>query len=861
METLSQLIRSKKSPDIGITFIEGADKEFFYSYKQVCENSLYYLGFLQSRGLQQGDELVFQLDDNQTFVTAFWACMMGGIIPVPISVGVSEEQKRKLFNVWKYLKNPHLLTEECIFKNAQKYAQFNGMEGALQQIESKKIIAEEYDFAISYEGQIADVKASDIAFIQFSSGSTGDPKGVVLTHENLLANVEAIQIGSKLTVKDHVFSWMPLTHDMGLIGTHLTPFFVDCNGYCMSTKLFVRRATLWLEKVTEHKATVLCSPNFGYKHFLNAFEKKPDMKLELSKVRVIYNGAEPISIDLCNEFLDRMAPFGMKRNAMFPVYGLAEASLAVAFPPCDEEPVSVTIDRNYLVTGEVVREPISTQSAVSFVDEGYPIKYVSVQIADENFIPLPENTIGSVFIKGKNVTKGYYQNPEANKKAITSDGWLNTGDLGFMRNGRLVITGRAKEIIFVNGQNFYPHDLEKVAETISGIELGKIAIAGFTNENTQMEEIVAFVLFKNKPEKFVAIAQSVKREILSKTGVILTHIIPIKSIPKTTSGKIQRVALAKQFNAGAFDAIVVEMNRLVNEVLQKRIVEDPTSEIESILLKFCSDTLKTTRIGVNDNFIEHGGSSMMLTQIHEKVDAMYPGKLQISDFFSYPTVAQLSKLIKERGRVEIEGVKLNAENFSSLAEESKIIEFSIGGETYKNIVEIAQYEKVRPFDVFSSAYMLLLKELADNSQITLQVLPDFSQKIVSMNIDFDEIQEDLGGLFRLVKNRYDNKEQELYYLIWELNQVIPSRCENCIIPFFYDQRFISNPVGLCSVFDLLIEIIETEEETNFHIQKVNLKMNNVFVKDMFSHYLDFIDLIISEYNNILKKQTIQWTKS
>ncbi len=857
METLSQLIRSKKSPDVGIRFIEGADKEFFFTYEQVCKKSLHYLGFLQSRGLKQGDELVFQLDDNQTFVFAFWGCIMGGIIPVPISVGVSDEQKRKLFNVWKYLKNPHLLTGESIFKNTQKYAQTNGMDTKLQAVDSRKIIAEEYDVEENYEGQIADVKATDIALIQFSSGSTGDPKGVVLTHENLLANVEAIQIGSKLTEKDHIFSWMPLTHDMGLIGTHLTPFFVNCHGYCMSTKVFVRRATLWLEKVTEHKATVLCSPNFGYKHFLNAFEKKPDLKLELSNVRVIYNGAEPISIDLCNEFLDRMEQFGMKRTAMFPVYGLAEASLAVAFSLCEEEPMSVTIDRNYLATGEEVREPISNESAISFVDEGYPIKYISLQIADENNNPLPENTIGSVCIKGKNVTKGYYQNPEANKKAFTPDGWLNTGDLGFMRNGRLIITGRAKEIIFVNGQNFYPHDLEKVAQAISGVELGKIAITGFTNEKTLMEEVVAFVLFKNKPEKFVPFAQGIKREILSKTGVVVTHVLPIKSIPKTTSGKIQRVTLAKQFNAGEFDVLASEINKLVHEAQQKRIIEEPTSEIESILMKFCCDTLKTDHIGVNDNFIEHGGSSLMLTQIHEKVDAMYPGKLQISDFFSYPTIAQLSKLIKERGCVEISGVKFDEANFSSIEEDSKIIEFSISGETYQNIVEIAQHEKVRPFDVYTSAYMLLLKELTENSQITLQVLPDFSQKIVSMKIDFDVVQEDLGGFFRLINNRYKNKEQELYYLIWDLNQVKPLRCENCIIPFFYDQRFISNPVSLSSVFDLLIEIIETEEETNFYIQKANLKMKNEFVKDMFTHYLGFIDLIISEYNNILKKQTIQ----
>ncbi|MNI57633.1 putative ligase [compost metagenome] len=259
---------------------------------------------------------------------------------------------------------------------------------------------------------------------------------------------------------------MPLTHDMGLIGFHLTPLLADMHQYLMPTALFIQHPTLWFQKASDHRITTLASPNFGYSHFLNYYKKNHAVGWDLSAVRLIFNGAEPISAKLSRQFMAEMGAYGLRPNTAFPVYGMAEASLAVTFPPVDELLIEIRIDRQ-TAFGDLANE-LSEESAdpaaLSFVDLGMPVDDCQVRICDDNGKLLPERTVGEIQIKGPNVTGGYYNDPSSTEKAISKEGWLKTGDLGFMRNGRLVVTGRKKDILFVNGQNVYPHDLEQMIE-------------------------------------------------------------------------------------------------------------------------------------------------------------------------------------------------------------------------------------------------------------------------------------------------------------------------------------------------------------------------------------------------------------
>ncbi len=389
------------------------------------------------------------------------------------------------------------------------------------------------------------------------------------------------------------------------------------------------------------RASILCSPNFGYRHYLKVLGERTPENLELSAVRLIFNGAEPISVELCAEFLGRLAPFGLKRTAMYPVYGLAEASLAVSFPPVGAALRTLALDRHQMNAGTPVA-PVGAQDkdAVVLVSEGTAIPYCRVRIADEQDRELPPEHIGHIHITGDNVTRGYFEDAAANAAAFSADGWLRTGDLGLMHEGALFVSGRAKEIIFVNGQNYYPHDLEAIAQRAPGLELGKVVAAGVRARGAQTEELVLFVLHRGDMASFVPVAAQAARLVNEQTGLEVAAVVPVKRIPKTTSGKIQRHVLEQGFVDGEFAAELAELGTL--QVAQRGPASGTRSVIEEKLRSICDIALPGKRIDINDNLFEVGASSLKLIEIHEQIDREYPGKIDLTELFDFPTIAELA---------------------------------------------------------------------------------------------------------------------------------------------------------------------------------------------------------------------------
>src|SRR5437588_8182301 len=393
---------------------------------------------------------------------------------------------------------------------------------------------------------------------------------------------------------------MPLTHDMGLIGFHLVMFANRVHAHLMPTELFIRRPLLWLGLASKVRATILCSPNFGYRHYLKVLGERAPEGLDLSAVRLIFNGAEPISVELCEEFLGRLAPAKLNRNAMYPVYGLAEASLAVSFPAVGAPLCTITLNRHRMSAGSPVElVPASDRHAVKLVSEGKPIRYCRVRIADDEDRELPEERIGHVHMRGDNVTRGYYEDPEANAAAFTADGWLRTGDLGLVHGGELYISGRAKDIIFVNGQNYYPHDLEAIAQRAPGLELGKVVAAGLRARGAQIEELVVFVLHRGGVPEFLPVAAQVARLINEQTGLEVAQVVPVKRIPKTTSGKIQRHLLEESYADGEFDADLRELAAL--RAAQREPESGTRTEIEHKRKTICDAALQGNRADLHDH--------------------------------------------------------------------------------------------------------------------------------------------------------------------------------------------------------------------------------------------------------------------
>jgi amino acid adenylation domain-containing protein/non-ribosomal peptide synthase protein (TIGR01720 family) len=622
----------------GITFVKDSWHEDFLSYSALYDSALRALSYLQANGLEAKSELVFQVEDNKDFLVIFWACILGGIIPVPLSIGKNGEHK-KLLQVCSVLKSPSLVISQDTLRKLECYLENSRITNKRRGGWNKCLLVE--DVLLSPEkGNIYRPQEQDIAFIQFSSGSTGDAKGVILTHANLIANIKGITAAARYSPIDSMLSWMPLTHDMGMIGFHMNPLFCGINHYLMPVNLFIRNPRLWLDKLSEHRISVTCSPNFGYRYLLkNLSDNEKDW--DLSAVRIIFNGAEPISEKLCQEFNEKLLKYKLNRKAMCPVYGLAEASVAVSMSELDNEVEYLNLNRNKLNSGDTVEETVS--NSATFVNVGKPVNYCSIQITDKENQAVGESIIGAVKIKGINVTAGYY-NDSTGTEVVDEHGWLNTGDLGFIKDRSLYITGRAKDIIFINGQNYYAHDIEKEAECVEGIELNKIAIGGIFNDQSQTEEVIAFLFHRGAIQKLLPTVKLLKRCVNEKFGFELNKVVPVKDIPRTTSGKLQRFELLRRYSAGDFQEVEKELATLL-EVFNDGDVVPPSTAMEERLLRIWQEVLQIHSIGVENNFFHVGGNSLKATELIMKLQYELQVELSIENLYAYQTVRKLSAQI------------------------------------------------------------------------------------------------------------------------------------------------------------------------------------------------------------------------
>lgn len=640
-DTLIELLDDARNKDRHIQFIDGEDDESTVTFAELWDRALTLLGSLQSRGMQKGDELVIFSKSNESFVVAYWAAILGGIIPVPVAVGISDEHKYKLFRILRQLEKATLFTEQDLHDRLLAFARDNQLDDVTAILEQRTSLMS--DVVPGEQGEIFAAKPDDVAFIQYSSGSTSDPKGVCLTHRNLCTNVRAIVEGTGWNEDDISLSWMPLTHDMGLIGYHLSVLAAGMNHAVMDTNAFVRRPLLWMIKANELRATQLCSPNFGYKHFLKLFERKGLPDTDLSCVKLILNGAEPISYSLCEEFLEALAPCGLKRNAMFPVYGLAEATVGVSMPEVGSEYSRIVAHRHSLRIGEPFEiAALDDEDAVSFVKVGTAMRDVEIRIADDSDQVLEDGMVGNIQLSGGSVTERIYGDPEATESLFTADGWLRTGDVGVFVDGQLVITGRSKDIIIINGQNYYPHDLEEIVADVEGLDLGKVVVAGTRTHESRTEELLVFTLFRRDLDTFTILARKVVDRIGEHVGLEVDHVIPVRKVPKTTSGKIQRAALLNAYLDGEFDEVLLKLSGVTS---QEGLDDDPlVAELEMI----CREHSRERTIGPDDNLFEIGISSLTLTEIALAVDERYPGQLDISDIFDYPTLREIAGFLRQK---------------------------------------------------------------------------------------------------------------------------------------------------------------------------------------------------------------------
>ena len=636
-KTLNDLFHDQAEKNGYIRFVEVESIEHERQFDEFADEVYKCLGFFQNHGIKIKDEVVINTKSNHKFLIAFWAAILGGMIPIPVAVGVGDEHKRKLLKILNRLKNPTLITDDKVQERLISFIESNDEHtNLIDSIENSVINIES-----SQNGQIYTSREEDIAFIQYSSGSTSEPKGITLTHKNLVTNISAIAKGLNLQSSDIGISWMPLTHDMGLIGTHMTLFSYGLSQIIMDTDLFIKKPLMWLQQTSKYRASILTSPNFGYKHLLKIHERRPLKDIDLSSVRLLINGAESISVSLCNEFLEKMKVFGLKKETMFPVYGLAEATLGVSFPETGKVFDFINLDRKSLINEGLCIESKSKNNEFLFMMHGKPIEDCDYRIVDDNGEEVPGNNVGNIVIKGDNVTKSIYQDKELSKNLFDKDGWLETGDCGAICNDQLIITGRKKELIIVNGQNYFPNDIEDVIIRGGSFDLGKIVAVGAINPEDTNDQLVVFVLYRSDLNTFKSIAEEIRRIVIQHLGIEIDYVIPIKKIPKTTSGKIQRTILSNNFIDGIYNDYISTTRR------NAKTTDSPSDYLET-LIAITNDYSKEFEIKENDNLFEVGISSLTLSEIMMAIDEIYPDKINLDDIFDNPTLKELSKLLQTR---------------------------------------------------------------------------------------------------------------------------------------------------------------------------------------------------------------------
>src|SRR6202050_1504237 len=395
-------------------------------------------------------------------------------------------------------------------------------------------------------------RADEIAFLQYTSGSTGDPKGVILTHANLLANIKSIISGIDIKPDDVAVSWLPLYHDMGLIGAWFVPLFTGIPLVVMSPLAFLSRPERWLRAIHKHRGTISPAPNFAYELCVRKIADKDLSGLDLSSWRAATNGAEPVRSETLERFAARVAPYGFWREALMPVYGLGGATLAISVPRLGAGYKVDRIERaQFESEGRAVPVASADAAALEFVNAGRPVPTVEVRIVDGDGVNLGERREGRLWFRGPSETSGYYRNAEATRELLRDGNWIDSGDLAYWGEGEIYITGRAKDVIIKAGRNLYPHEVEEIAGRIAGVRAGCVVAFGAPDERSGTERLVVAAELRDRSS-----AKRIEGEIAHAVDEVLgmppdvIALLPPQSIPKTSSGKLRRSETRRLFLEG-----------------------------------------------------------------------------------------------------------------------------------------------------------------------------------------------------------------------------------------------------------------------------------------------------------------------
>ena len=532
-----------------VHFLSGGPSQTL-SYGALNDRSQSVATHLQALGLQPHQSVAIMLPSGLDFFYTFFGVLRAGLVPVPLCPPTN----------WAHLED-HLSRQAGILTNCKApilvtvpAAKLFGRLLRLYAPTLKQVVTVEELLAPAPTRLFDRVGAGDTALLQYTSGSTASPKGVILTHANLLANIRAFTTATTMNATDVCVSWLPLFHDMGLIGTWLGSLYTGCPLVLMSPRYFLAHPQRWLWAIHQHRGTISAAPNFAYEFCVRKIADRDIAGLDLSSWRWAGNGAEPVRAETLARFSQRFATHGFRTEALAPVYGLAECSLALTCPPLGRPARVDRVQRAPLLDdGLAMPALMDDQSAIGYVSCGAPLAGCEVRVVDAVDIELPDRSVGHVHFRGPSATSGYLDNEQETRKLFHGD-WLDTGDLGYLAAGELYLTGRTKDVIICNGRKLYPHELEDAIGNLSGVRRGSVVVFGVSQKDRATDSLIVVAETRvvdarhRDVLKITVNALSMKLLGLTPRAVIW---LSKHAVLKSSSGKLRRNAMKALYEQGA----------------------------------------------------------------------------------------------------------------------------------------------------------------------------------------------------------------------------------------------------------------------------------------------------------------------
>ncbi|MCG8449395.1 MAG: AMP-binding protein [Pirellulales bacterium] len=533
---------ARRNPDRPhIRFYQDDGNGEVITYGQLLERATAVARGLQQRDLQPGQAVALMLPTSDDYFYSFYGALLAGGVPVPIYPPMRPAQLED-----------HLRRQGSILKNCRAAVLITVPEAKRlahllsSQVESLKAVVT-VDELNRADGDFVRLTpaADDLAFIQYTSGSTGNPKGVMLSHANLLANIRADGQAIRADSNDVFVSWLPLYHDMGLIGAWLGSLYFAPQLVIMSPLAFLTRPQRWLWAIHQHRGTLSAAPNFAYELCLNKIDDADLEGLDLGSWRIALNGAETVNPESVQGFCDRFGQYGFRRETMFPVYGLAECTVGLSFPPLERGPrIDRVLREPFQQDGKAIPSEHSEEQTLQFVACGYPLPGHEVRIVDDAGRELPDRRRGRLQFRGPSTTRGYFDNPEATRKLRHGD-WLDSGDLAYITEGAIYITGRSKALSIRAGRNLFPDEIDGAISEVEGIRKGRVAVFASDDPKSATERLVVLAETREQdPAARQALIANINQVATDLTqgppdDVLLA---PPDTVLKTSSGKIRRAA-------------------------------------------------------------------------------------------------------------------------------------------------------------------------------------------------------------------------------------------------------------------------------------------------------------------------------